>query len=236
MRPHSRSTLSTSPAACAGSETSHWMDRPFAPMAASVSAAASALRRQAIATRYPRDASANAHARPMPRAPPVIKATLASGMLGILFVEKLFQRREIIENRGGVHLLFSADRFQRLGPWTAHAHLEHCGEFRARRLVGVNRATMQRTFVSGFLAQRAMKLELQNVGQEISRVRRARRHVILRAGIEIDFRALHRRRHALVFRAQFPPRLVVVGGFDLTGENFPPPLIDQQPERQKRDL
>ncbi len=54
--------------------------------------------------------------------------------------------------------------------------------------------------------------------------------------IEIRFRALHWRGHALIFLAQFPPSLVVVLGLDLTGEDAPAPLVDQQSEWQERDL
>src|SRR5438045_4859185 len=41
-----------------------------------------------------------------------------------------------------------------------------------------------------------------------------RGHVILRGGIEVVLAARDRRRHALVFRAQGPPGLVVIGRRD----------------------
>ena len=81
-----------------------------------------------------------------------------------------------------------------------------------------------------------MKLELQDVGEEVARVRRVVGHVILRAGIEKLLAARRRRRDALVLEPQLPPRLVVVLGLDLAREDLPPPLVDEQPEREERDL
>ena len=60
--------------------------------------------------------------------------------------------------------------------------------------------------------------------------------MILRAWIEIGFGTLHRRRHALVFQTQLPPRLVVFLGRNLAGEHLPSPFVDHQRERQERDL
>src|SRR4051794_9535292 len=81
-----------------------------------------------------------------------------------------------------------------------------------------------------------MELELQNVRQEISHVRDIRRDMILRAGIEIRLTARDRRRDALILQPKRPPRLVVLVGRYLAREYLPSPLIDQQPERQERDL
>ena len=46
---------------------------------------------------------------------------------------------------------------------------------------------MQRALVAGFPAERAMKLELQDVREEIPRIRNVRGDMILRPGIEIRF-------------------------------------------------
>src|SRR5437899_771770 len=81
-----------------------------------------------------------------------------------------------------------------------------------------------------------MKLELEDRGQEISRVGHVARDMVLRARIEVGFAALCAGRDALILPAQLPPRLVVVRRLSLTGKHFPAPLIHQQPERQEGDL
>ena len=52
---------------------------------------------------------------------------------------------------------------------------------RAGLLALVDRAAVQRQRAAGDLRQRAVELELQDVGEEVARVRRVVRHVILRA-------------------------------------------------------
>ena len=56
-------------------------------------------------------------------------------------------------------------------------------------LVAVDRAAVERLRAARGLRQRAMKLELQDIGQEVAHVRDIGRHVIFRAGIEIRFAA-----------------------------------------------
>ena len=46
----------------------------------------------------------------------------------------------------------------------------------------------------------------------------------------------HRRSYALILLAQRPPGFVVIRRLHLSGKNFPAPLVDHQPERQKCDL
>ena len=60
--------------------------------------------------------------------------------------------------------------------------------------------------------------------------------MILRSRIEVGFAARHWRRDALVLLAHLPPCLVVIGGLDLAAEHLPPPLVDEQSERQERDF
>ena len=95
---------------------------------------------------------------------------------------------------------------------------------------------MQRALLPRGLAHRAVELELQDAGEEVARVRHVRRHMVLRAGIEVLLAAWNRRGDALIRRPQRPPRLVVIGGSRLAAEDVPAPLVDRLPERQESDL
>src|SRR5450759_5764371 len=77
----------------------------------------------------------------------------------ILLVKPNLQRREVINDRGRVHLALAGQRFQRIGPGTALSHCERSGQPRAGGAIAVNRTSVQRTAVAGGLAQRAMELE-----------------------------------------------------------------------------
>ena len=81
-----------------------------------------------------------------------------------------------------------------------------------------------------------MELELQQIRQEVAGVRRVRRNVVLRARIEILFRARDWRCDALVLLAQLPPGGVVVRRRNLAREHSPAPFVDQLAERQEGDL
>ena len=60
--------------------------------------------------------------------------------------------------------------------------------------------------------------------------------MIFGAGVEVGLGTFRRRRDALIFAAQVPPRLIVFVGRNFAGEDFPAPLIDEQSERQEGDL
>src|SRR3954451_3951645 len=154
----------------------------------------------------------------------------------ILLIEPRLQRREVIEDRRRIHLLLSADRLQRLGPRTALPHRQHAGQPLARMFVLIDRAAIERFGIARGLTERAVELELEDVGEEIARVRHVRGYVILRARIEILLAARLRRRDALVLQPQRPPFLVVVLRFDLAGEDAPAPRVDDNAERQERDF
>ena len=62
--------------------------------------------------------------------------------------------------------------------------------------------------------QRAMELELQDMRQEVPRIRVVGRHVILGSRNEELFPSRHHRRHALILRAPVPPGSVVIGRRD----------------------
>jgi len=81
-----------------------------------------------------------------------------------------------------------------------------------------------------------VELELEDVRQEIARVRCVAGHVILGAGVEGIRGALTGRCHALVLLAQGPPEVVVTIRPHFAGKYFPAPLVDHQAERQERDL
>src|SRR3977135_635316 len=85
-------------------------------------------------------------------------------------IQPLLQRREVIENRGRVHLLLSRDRFERVRPGTALSHREHRVQTLTGVLVVEDRTAIERILASGRLRQAAMELELQNIGKKIARV------------------------------------------------------------------
>ena len=95
---------------------------------------------------------------------------------------------------------------------------------------------MQRLFAPRRLGQRAMKLELQNVGEKVAHVRNVGGHVILGAGVEILLASVYGRSHALVFQLQFPPCLVVLLRWYLAGEHLPAPLVNEQAKGQEGDF
>src|SRR6185295_11847855 len=96
----------------------------------------------------------------VPRSPP-------RRFAGELLVEIRGQRREVINDRGRVHLFRPGQRLELLGPRLRHAHLEHRVQALSRFLALVNRAAVERRGAAGDLGQRAMELELQNAGDEI---------------------------------------------------------------------
>src|SRR5262249_41736996 len=136
----------------------------------------------------------------------------------VLFTQPFQQRPEILGNRRRVDLARPGQFLQRLLPRLALAQRQHLTEALAGLGIAVDRAFAQRTGVTRSFAQRAMKLELQDVGEEVARVRRVRRNVVLRARVEIFFAARHRSADALVLLAQLPPCSVVVLRLDLARE------------------
>src|SRR3546814_5218517 len=97
---------------------------------------------------------------------------------------------------------------------SARALVLHRPELLPGNLVVVEAAFVQRTLVAGRVAQRLVELELQDVGEEVARVRRVGRHVVLGARVEELLAARLHRRHALVFRLELPPCGVVLGRLD----------------------
>src|SRR5262249_44278635 len=154
----------------------------------------------------------------------------------VLLVEPLLERSKVVKDGCGVHLALTADGFQGVRPWLALAHAQHFVQALTRGLVPVDGATMQRPLLPRRLAQRAVKLELQDAGQKVASVRRVRCNVILGARIKVGLAALDWRRHALVLGLQIPPRLVVLFGRDFSGKHLPAPLVDQEAKGQKSDL
>src|SRR4029434_2331989 len=99
----------------------------------------------------------------------------------------------IVGNRCGVHLPLPGECFKRVGPWLRGAHFEHRLQFRARLLAAIDRTAMERTGAAGGACHSAMELELEDLREEIARVRRVGRYVILRARIEELFTSRRRR-------------------------------------------
>src|SRR5579871_1280078 len=86
----------------------------------------------------------------------------ADAMPSVLLVEPLLERREIIEDGRGIDIFFAGHGFERFGPRMALSHLKHFCQLRARGFVAVNRAAIQRSGITRFAAQRAVKLELHH--------------------------------------------------------------------------
>src|SRR5205814_1657159 len=143
----------------------------------------------------------------------------------VLLPEPTLQRLEVLEQRTAVHLALAGHRLERVRPGLAGAEREHLPEPLARFLAAVEGALVQRPFVARRLAHGAIELELEDPREEVARVRNIRRNVVLRARVEVLLGARHRRRHALVFRAQSPPRLVVIRRRGLAAEDVPAPLV-----------
>ena len=95
---------------------------------------------------------------------------------------------------------------------------------------------MKRALPPGLVARRLVELELQDTGEEVAGVGHVRGDVILGPGIETVGPARHGRRDALVLQLHVDPMLAVVGGLDLAAEHVPAIAVDQQAERQERDL
>ena len=124
----------------------------------------------------------------------------------ILFLQPFFQRGKVVADGRGVHFPLAGQGFKGVGPGAAEAHCEHLGQARARFLVIVNRAAVERFRAAGGLGQSAMKLELQNVRQEIARVGNISRDVIFSAGVEVLLAARGGRGNALVLQVARPTK------------------------------
>ena len=163
------------------------------------------------------------------------EASPADRFTSVLFVQPLLERREIVEDRGGVHVPlpgqpFNASGHGRLTPICSMAFS------RSPALVVVDGAAIQRPGASGGPRQAPGETGTGECRPGNSASTGHSRHVIFCAGIEILFAARLGRRYALILQLQIPPGLVVISRRDLAGENLPSPLVDQQAERQERDL
>src|SRR5262249_14722334 len=110
-------------------------------------------------------------------------------VLGILFIEPFFQRCKVVEDGSCIHLPFSGQSIKFLRPWLALSHFEHLAKTLTGNRVLVDRAAMQRTGVTDGAAQPAMKLELENSGEEVAGVRSVSGNMRLCAGIKVCLRA-----------------------------------------------
>src|ERR1700704_5322653 len=90
----------------------------------------------------------------------------AAGLALVLFLEPADQRLEIIDDRGGVDLPRAGELLERVGPGLAAAQGQHLAKLLARLLAAEHGALVQRPLETGCLAQRPVKLELQDVRQE----------------------------------------------------------------------
>src|SRR5688500_17390083 len=111
----------------------------------------------------------------------------------VLLVEPRLQRRVIVNHRTGIHLALTGQSLEGVGPWLGCAHLQRGLQSTARFGVAVDRAAMQWCRAAGRLRQRAMELELEYGRQEVPRIGRVGRNVILGARIEERLAARCRR-------------------------------------------
>src|SRR5690348_7408340 len=86
----------------------------------------------------------------------------------VLVVQPFLQRREVIADRRGIHLALSGERKELLRPRPACAHGHRLGQPLARLLIAIDGAAIQRLCATRDPRQRAMKLKLQNVRQEVA--------------------------------------------------------------------
>src|SRR5262249_55095834 len=148
--------------------------------------------------------------------PSSIRSPAAALALVLLF-EPALERREVLEDRARVHLPRAGQRLERVGPRLARAEREHRPQALAGLLRAIEVARVQRALVARRLAHRSIELELQHLREEIAHVRGVPGNVVLGARIEVLLGARRRRRDALVFQAQRPPGLVVIGRLGLAG-------------------
>src|SRR5512140_475761 len=130
----------------------------------------------------------------------------------VLLREPRLQRLEVFEQRAAVHLPLPGHHLEGVRPRLARAQREHRPQPLSRLLAAEEGALVQRALVARGLAHGAIELELEDVGEEVARVRRVAGHVVLGAGIEVLLAARDRRRDALVPLPQRPPGLLVISG------------------------
>src|SRR4051794_20472804 len=78
----------------------------------------------------------------------------------VLLLQPRAERREVLDERRCIRAFLPGKDGQRLGPRPALTELQHGSELRARLLVSVDAARVERAGVASRLAERAMELEL----------------------------------------------------------------------------
>src|SRR5689334_18585194 len=112
----------------------------------------------------------------------------------VLLLEPLLQRLEVLEQGAAVHLPLAGHHFESVRPGPARTQRHHLLQLLSRFLAPVERALVQRALVARGLAHRPVELELQDAREEVAGVGDVRRHVVLRARIEVLLRPPRRRR------------------------------------------
>src|SRR5882724_10085467 len=79
----------------------------------------------------------------------------AASLTLVLVLEPFLERREVLEDRARIHVALTGQLEQRVLPRLARAQRKHLLVQRARFLVVVDRALVQRPGEAGLLAQRA---------------------------------------------------------------------------------
>src|SRR5262249_54201563 len=112
----------------------------------------------------------------------------------------------------------------------------HGGQFFSGRSVAVDRAAMEGAAASGAGGERAVKLELQDVCEKVTHVGDIGGHVILGSRIKLLLVSHARGRDSLILAPELPPGVIVVLRQNLSREDLPAPLIDDEPEGKKSEL
>src|SRR5258708_5462176 len=146
---------------------------------------------------------------------------LPSALRLVLLIKPDPQRREVFDQSARVHLALAGEDLECIRPGAALTHGQHLVQTLPGSTASVDRATMQWTLEAGNAAERAVKLELQDAGYEVTGIRHIRGDVVLRAGVEVRHATVGRRRDSLVFQPERPPTFVVLLRTDAPGEDFP---------------
>ena len=112
----------------------------------------------------------------------------ADGLSLDLLVQPGLQWRDVVDDRGCVHLLGAGQGFESFRPGLGATERQHRVQPLTGFLAFIDGAAVERRRAARRLRQCAMELELENLRQEISRIRHVCRYMVLGARIEKTLR------------------------------------------------